>query len=392
MAVLKKVFLKRGKDQALARRHPWVFSGAIARTEGNPTNGDLVNVFSAEGKPLATGFFSLGSIAIRLVAFDAIEPNPAFWQDILAKAVNYRKLLGLLNNKQTNVFRLFNAEGDGIPGLVIDYYNGVAVMQCHTEGTYLIRPILVQALQNLLGKQLTAVYDKSVEALNIKGKNDYLFAAEKPTLPHTVTENGHSFLVDWETGQKTGFFIDQRNNRQVLSQYTAGKKVLNTFCYTGGFSVYAGQNAALVHSVDSSAKAVALADQNIALNNPKAPHQSYVADVFEFFRDSTERYDVMVLDPPAFAKNLHARHNALMAYKRLNAEAFKRIAPSGIVFTFSCSGVVDRNLFEGAVLAGAIEANRNVKIIAQLGPPQCHPVNIFHPEGNYLKGLILYVE
>lgn len=392
----KKVILKRGKEVALQRRHPWIFSGAVFKAEGNPQNGDIVHVYSAEGKALATGFYATGSIAIRLFEFEAVDATPAYWVSKIAQAVAYRKAVGLFDNNQTTVFRLVNAEGDGIPGLIIDYYNGVAVVQCHTEGTYNIRQHIVEALKENLGAGLKAVYDKSAEALGSQGtQNTYLYQSDNTAFgEHTVVENNLTFLVDWETGQKTGFFIDQRDNRRLLGEFSKGKKVLNTFCYTGGFSVYALQaGAALVHSVDSSAKAMELVDKNVALNFPAANnHQSFTSDVFNFFKNTTEVYDTIVLDPPAFAKHMGARHNALIAYKRLNVEAIKRISKGGVLFTFSCSGVVTRELFEGAITAAAIEAGRNVRIIERLGQPLCHPISIFHPEGEYLKGLVLYVD
>lgn len=392
----KKVILKRGKEVALQRRHPWVFSGAVYKAEGNPQNGDIVHVYSAEGQALATGFYSQGSIAIRLFEFDAIEADAAYWQAKIAKAIAYRKTTGIFDAENTNVFRLINAEGDGVPGLIIDYYNGVAVVQCHTEGTYQIRPHLVAALTENLGDRLLAIYDKSAEASGIKeAENGYLYKADAydGSAVRTVVENGLQFLVDWETGQKTGFFIDQRDNRKLLADFSKGKKVLNTFCYTGGFSVFALQaGAALVHSVDSSAKAMELVDKNVALNFADAKHESFTSDVFTFFKNTTEVYDTIVLDPPAFAKHMAARHNALVAYKRLNVEAIKRISAGGILFTFSCSGVVTRELFEGAITAAAIEAGRNVRIVARLGQPSCHPISIYHPEGEYLKGLVLHVE
>lgn len=391
----KKVILKRGKEVALQRRHPWIFSGAVFKAEGNPQNGDIVHVYSAEGKALATGFYATGSIAIRLFDFEAVDATPEYWVSKIATAVNYRKSVGLFSNNATTVFRLVNAEGDGIPGLIIDYYDGVAVVQCHTEGTYNIRPHVVEALKQNLGTELKAVYDKSAEALGSQGiPNGYLYQSDNTQFgEHTVLENNLTFLVDWETGQKTGFFIDQRDNRQLLGNFAADKKVLNTFCYTGGFSVYALQaGAALVHSVDSSAKAMELVDKNVALNFPNAKHESFTSDVFNFFKNTAEVYDTIVLDPPAFAKHMAARHNALIAYKRLNVEAIKRINKGGVIFTFSCSGVVTRELFEGAVTAAAIEAGRNVRIIERLGQPLCHPISIFHPEGEYLKGLVLYVD
>lgn len=392
----KKIILKRGKEVALQRRHPWLFSGAIHRIEGEPKNGEIVHVQSAEGEGLATGFYSRGSIAIRIFEFDTVEANANYWSAKIGKAVAYRKSVGIYGAKDTNVFRLFNAEGDGIPGLIIDFYNGVAVIQCHTHGTYALREMFTNALKDNLGNDLKAVYDKSAESLGEEGaENCYLYQAKgfDAEEVRTVTENGFQFAIDWVSGQKTGFFIDQRDNRKLLGHYAKGKKVLNTFCYTGGFSVYAlAAGATLVHSVDSSLRAVELADHNVELNMKDANHESFSDDVFSFFKNYPETYDVIVLDPPAFAKHMNARHSAIIAYKRLNAEAFKRVNKGGIVFTFSCSGVVTRELFEGAVTAAAIEAGRNVRVLTRLGQPACHPVSIFHSEGEYLKGLVLYVE
>jgi 23S rRNA (cytosine1962-C5)-methyltransferase len=393
---IKQVILKHGKEEALKRRHPWIFSGAIFKAEGNPGNGEIVHVLTGKNEPLGTGFYSRGSIAIRLFEFDVVDANAKYWSEKIGKAIEFRKSIGIYGNKDTNVFRLFNAEGDGVPGLIIDYYNGVAVIQCHTHGTYQLRNMFADALKDNLGKDLKAVYDKSAESLGEEGaENGYLYQAKgfNPEEIQTVKENGFEFAIDWVSGQKTGFFIDQRDNRKLLGEYAKGKKVLNTFCYTGGFSVYALQaGASLVHSVDSSVRAVELADHNVELNIKDAKHESFSDDVFSFFKNYPEKYDVIVLDPPAFAKHMNARHSAIIAYKRLNAEAFKRVNKGGVIFTFSCSGVVTRELFEGAVTAAAIEAGRNVRILTRLGQPACHPVSIFHSEGEYLKGLVLYVE
>jgi 23S rRNA (cytosine1962-C5)-methyltransferase len=392
----KKIILKHGKEEALNRRHPWIFSGAVFKAEGNSGNGEIVHVYSGNGDPLATGFYARGSIAIRLFDFAVVDTTPAYWASKLKQAIDFRKNTGLYDSTETNVFRLFNAEGDGIPGLVIDFYNGVAVIQCHTPGTYALRNKFTEALKETVGKRLKAVYDKSAESLGEEGaENGYLYQAKgfDPDAAQTVQENGLTFEVDWVAGQKTGFFIDQRDNRALLGKYAKGKKVLNTFCYTGGFSVYALQaGATLVHSVDSSLRAVEQADRNVDLNIKEAQHESFTDDVFSFFKNYPEKYDVIVLDPPAFAKHMNARHSAIIAYKRLNAEAFKRINKGGVIFTFSCSGVVTRELFEGAVTAAAIEAGRNVRVLTRLGQPLCHPVSIFHSEGEYLKGLVLYVE
>jgi 23S rRNA (cytosine1962-C5)-methyltransferase len=294
------------------------------------------------------------------------------------------------------VYRLVHAEGDGLPGLIIDVYDNVAVIQAHSAGMYHARPHIAAALQQVLGPNLKAIYDKSAETVPAKAapdaKNGYLFG-QSSGAEHIVHENGHPFAVDWETGQKTGFFIDQRDNRQLLARYAPGRRVLNTFCYTGGFSSYALQaGAALVHSVDSSKRAIELTDRNAELTGLADKHEAFAQDVFSFMKASQEQYDLIVLDPPAFAKHLSARHNALMGYKRLNMEGLKRIAPGGLLFTFSCSQVVSAELFEGAVLAAAIEAGRPARILHRLTQPADHPVSLFHPEGEYLKGLVLAVE
>ncbi|WP_324674202.1 class I SAM-dependent rRNA methyltransferase [Hymenobacter sp. GOD-10R] len=392
------VTLKPGKDQSLRRLHPWVFSGAIARMQGEPQEGEVVAVQAANGEPLGVGHYAPGSIAVRMLRFgaDAAEPGAAFWEERLRNAYQLRQNLGLTgSNDQTNVYRLVHAEGDGLPGLIIDVYDNVAVLQAHSAGMYHARPQIAAALQQVLGENLKAIYDKSAETVPAKAapdaKNGYLFG-QSSGAEHIVHENGQPFAVDWETGQKTGFFIDQRDNRQLLARYAPGRRVLNTFCYTGGFSSYALQaGAELVHSVDSSKRAIELTDRNAELTGLASKHEAYAQDVFSFMKASQEQYDLIVLDPPAFAKHLSARHNALMGYKRLNIEGLKRIAPGGLLFTFSCSQVVSAELFEGAVLAAAIEAGRPARILHRLTQPADHPVSLFHPEGEYLKGLVLAV-
>ncbi len=333
------------------------------------------------------------------MTFEEEEIDLAFWTRKLQKAYDYRKAIGLIDKKETNVFRLVNAEGDGLSGLIIDYYNGTAVLQAHSVGIFQQREHITAALQTVLGEKLKAVYDKSV-ILNPnknKGKihseasmNPYLFGELQED---AVAENGHLFGVDWEKGQKTGFFIDQRNNRQLLSKYVVGKSVLNTFCYSGGFSVYALKaGASLVHSVDSSQKAIDWTDENVKLNGlEENKHESFTADVLKFLNEPPQSYDVIVLDPPAFAKSMRARHRAMKAYRRLNAKALKQIKSGGILFTFSCSGVVERQLFEDTVRSAAIEVGREVRILHYLSQPADHPVNIFHPEGQYFKGMVLHV-
>lgn len=410
-----KLILHSGKEVSLQRKHLWVFSGAIKKIispQGKNIelkDGDVVEVVSNENKYLATGHFQHGSIAVRILSFERTEINSDFWKSKIQAAYDFRKMLGLTDNSETNVFRLVNAEGDNLPGLIIDFYNGVAVMQTHSIGFHLIRKELAEILKNIFGEKLKAVYDKSSETIpkreNLKVENEYLFNSEsgirssetKIERQKIVVENGNKFFVDWESGQKTGFFIDQRENRKLLSHYVKDKTVLNVFCYTGGFSVYAlNAGAKEVYSLDSSKKAIELTEKNIELNNFAARHKSICADALEYFSPSNGggrvEADVIVLDPPAFAKHLSARHKAVQGYKRLNALAMKQIKPNGIIFTFSCSQAVDRNLFYNTIVAAAIESGRNIKALHHLSQPPDHPVNIFHPEGEYLKGLVLFVE
>lgn len=389
-----KLYLNKGKEHSLLRKHPWVFSGAIRKMEGEVAEGDLVSVHSARGEFLGFGHYAPGSIAVRLISFEETEVSSQFWIDKIGRAFTLRQRLGLVDSEKTNTYRLVYAEGDGLPGLIIDVYGGTAVLQAHSIGMWQARQDIAAALKEVMGARLLAVYDKSAESLPqkapVKVENGYILG-EGPGKGE-VLENGNRFSIDWAGGQKTGFFIDQRANRALLGDFVADKKVLNTFCYTGGFSVYALKaGAALVHSVDVSKKAIELTDENIELNGQTDRHASFAMDTFEFFRDQEEVYDVVVLDPPAFAKRMNVRHNALMGYKRLNAEAIRRIAPGGILFTFSCSQVVDKYLFNSTVMAAAIEAGREVKVLHQLNQPADHPFSIFHPEGEYLKGLVLYV-
>ncbi|MGI4884023.1 MAG: class I SAM-dependent rRNA methyltransferase [Janthinobacterium lividum] len=393
------IVLKNGKDHSLRRRHPWVFSGAIARLRGDAGEGDAVRVEAADGELLGVGHFSGGgSIAVRMLDFgsEAALPTPDFWVRKLGNAYQLRQRLALAGTAGTNVFRLVHAEGDGLPGLIIDVYGDVAVVQAHSVGMYRARPEVAAALRVVFGEKLRAIYDKSAETVPGNAvpdaKNGYLFG-ESTGAEHLVTENGHQFAIDWETGQKTGFFIDQRDNRALLARYAAGRRVLNTFCYTGGFSVYAlAAGAEVVHSVDSSKKAIALTERNAALAPHADRHAAYAEDVLGFLKNHPAEYDLLVLDPPAFAKHMGARHAALMGYKRLNAAGIAHLAPGGLLFTFSCSQVVSPELFEGAVLAAAIEAARPARILHRLTQPADHPVSLFHPEGAYLKGLVLAVE
>ena len=387
-----KIILNKGKEQSLLRLHPWVFSGAIKSKEAGLKDGDLVEVFSFENKFLGTGYYANGSIAVRLISFKQVEINDDFWFEKINKAYQYRLALGLIN-EHTNVYRLFFGEGDGVPALVIDNYNGHIVLQAHNIGVYYQREKIVNALKKVFGNALKSIFDKSSETIsqknNVSIKNEFLFGDANNTV---VLENDVKFLVDWSIGQKTGFFIDQRDNRKLLGSYSKGKTVLNTFSYTGGFSIYAAlAGAKTVHSVDVSASAIAIGDKNAELNG-LTNHQSFVEDTFDFLKDKKDVYDVIVLDPPAFAKSRDAKHQAVNGYKRLNALAMKLIKQNGIIFTFSCSGVVDKFLFYNTVTAAAMEAKRNIKILHYLNQPADHPVTPYFPEGEYLKGMVLWVE
>jgi len=389
---MKQVQLYKNKEQSVLRRHPWIFSGAIDLASEDLEDGDVVEVLDAKGKTLATGHFQNATIAVRVLAFDKKEIDAVFFTEKIAAAVELRRKLNLFREDHS-ICRLVHGEGDGLPGLVIDYYNKVAVVQRHSVGMYRSVNLIAEALQKAFSsEELIAVYNKSSETLSNKEhiEDGYLFG--DCTVPHVALENGVKFNIDWIYGQKTGFFIDQRENRALLGKYAQGKSVLNTFCYSGGFSLTALQNGAtFVHSLDSSAKAIELTDVNIALNGFKN-HASIVADAMEYLKDLPESYDIIVLDPPAFAKHRDKRHKAIQGYKRLNANAIRQIKPGGILFTFSCSQVIDKFLFTNTVIAAAIEANRNVRILEQLHQPADHPISAFHPEGEYLKGLVLYVE
>ena len=394
MQPLARVILKKGKEESLERFHPWVFSGAIDRIDGTLEEGDLVSVQKSDGKIIAYGHCAIGSIAVRVFSFGEDVPDDSFWKRRIQQAYELRQKTGLADATDTNVFRLIHGEGDGMPGLIADYYNGTVVLQFHTVGMWLVREAIVQALREVLGKKLVAVYDKSAKTLpfkaDIEAKDGYLFGKSSAG---EVIEYGNRFKVDWEEGQKTGFFIDQRENRRLLSEYAKGKDVLNMFCYTGGFSFSAMRGGAnLVHSVDSSAKAIELTNRNVELNFPgDTRHEAFVADAFDYLQDIKDQYDLIILDPPAFAKHRGALSQALQGYKRLNANAFRQIKPGGILFTFSCSQVVTRNNFREAVFSAAAIAGREVRILHQLSQPVDHPINIYHPEGEYLKGLVLYV-
>jgi 23S rRNA (cytosine1962-C5)-methyltransferase len=385
--------LKPGKEKSLERRHPWVFSGALAQDIKHTPEGDIVNITDINGRYLATGYVQHGSIAVRVLSFTQETIDQAFWSAAVKKSLELRNTLGLPNNT-TNCFRIMHGEGDGIPGLIIDFYNGTAVIQCHSSGIYKHIEMISKALQENMGESLKAVYDKSSETLHgavAEAVNGLIYGQPESDV---VNENGMLFRIDWQTGQKTGFFLDQRDNRRLLGEYAKGKTVLNTFAYTGGFSVYAlTHGAAQVDSVDVSKNAIQLLNDNMALNNPEASnHRGEAADTFTFFKQNDTLYDIVILDPPAFAKSLNARHNALMGYKRLAIEGLKKVKPGGMLFTFSCSQVVDSETFNKTMFSAAIEVGRNVKILHRLTQPADHPVNIYHPEGEYLKGLVLWVE
>jgi 23S rRNA (cytosine1962-C5)-methyltransferase len=393
MASFPRLTLRKNKADALRRFHPWIFSGAILSGADDLPEGETVEVYSSQGEFLALGHYGKGSLAVKIFSFAPVPDLNQLWRDKLQAAYGLRQQIGLVDNPATNAYRLVNAEADGFPGLIIDWYNGVAVIQAHSVGMYHQRQEFVSHLQAIYGPRLQAVYDKSASLLFKQSAQADEYLLGEPGNGE-ILENGHRFLVDWQTGQKTGFFLDQRDHRALLARYAQGQKVLNTFCYSGGFSVYALQaGARAVDSVDSSAKAVGWTKDNVALNSSgTTPHQAIDADVFTFLKDCDADYDVIVLDPPAFAKSLSARHQAVMAYKRLNQLAMSKLRPGGLLFTFSCSQVVIPEYFNGAVMAAAIEAGRPVKILHHLTQPADHPVSIYHPEGLYLKGLVLRVE
>ena len=392
----KKVFLKPGKEESLKRFHPWVFSGAIARVEGEPEEGEVVDVYTSKKEFIACGHFQIGSIAVRVLSFRQEPIDHAFWVRRLQVAKDLRCALGVLGNPQNNTYRLVHGEGDNLPGLIIDVYDHTAVMQAHSAGMHLDRMAVAEALEEVMGDVIQHIYYKSETTLPFKAD---LLATENGFLkggsPENVAmENGLKFHVDWLKGQKTGFFVDQRENRALLERYAKGRNVLNMFCYTGGFSFYAMRGGAnLVHSVDSSAKAIDLTNENVSLNFPgDTRHQAFAEDAFKFLDRMGDQYDLIILDPPAFAKHRDALRNALRGYTKLNAKAFEKIRPGGILFTFSCSQVVNKQDFRNAVFTAAAQSGRSVRILHQLTQPGDHPVNIYHPVGEYLKGLVLYVE
>ena len=443
---MKTIFLRKGKEESLGRFHPWIFSGAIHHTEGGSAleEGDLVEVLSSDGRFLALGHWQIGSIAVRVLTFKRQPINQAFWQKRLSAALDVRRCIGVAGREDNDIYRLVHGEGDNLPGLVIDIYGPTAVMQAHSVGMHVCRNELAAALRETMGESLKAIYYKSETTLPFKAqlgqelrdynralcaeasKNGFLWGESNNDV---ARENGLAFHIDWLKGQKTGFFVDQRDNRSLVERYSKGRKVLNMFCYTGGFSVYAMRGGAeLVHSVDSSAKAIELVDANMELNFPgDNRHEAFAEDAFRFMEktpsyssvatevvaplcgavatssgyskdpsrpkgDLEGRYDLIILDPPAFAKHKDALHNALRGYTKLNAKAFEMIQPGGILFTFSCSQAVNKDQFRTAVFTAAAMARRKVRILHQLHQPADHPINIYHPEGEYLKGLVLYVE
>ncbi|MBO4811870.1 MAG: class I SAM-dependent rRNA methyltransferase [Prevotella sp.] len=398
--MMKQVTLKRGKEESLLRFHPWVFSGAIAHIDQGIAEGDVVRVLTAGGQSIAVGHYQQGSIAVRVLTFDDVQIDDAFWHHRLQQALQARLAMGLARplgeaplERPTNAYRLVHGEGDLLPGLIIDIYGTTAVMQAHSVGMHLARHAIAEQLMKVMEGRIESVYYKSESTLSfVEPQNGFIIGG---TDENTAIENGLKFYVDWLKGQKTGFFVDQRDNRLLLEHYARGRRVLNMFCYTGGFSFYAMRGGAqLVHSVDSSAQAIELTRRNVELNFPGDPrHQAFCEDAFKFLGDGEQNaYDLIVLDPPAFAKHRAALHNALKGYTRLNAKALQKIEPGGILFTFSCSQVVSKDNFRNAVFTAAAQARRQVRILHQLHQPADHPVNIYHPEGEYLKGLVLYVE
>lgn len=391
----KNIYLNKGKEDSLKRFHPWVFSGAIAHMDDGIEEGDIVRVITQSGAFIALGHYQIGSIAVRVLSFQDIAIDDDFWKQRLAAALLMRQCAGIADNPENNTFRLVHGEGDNLPGLVIDCYGKTAVMQAHSVGMHVCRNVIARQLVEVMGNRIENVFYKSETTLPFKAdlgqENGFIYGGSDDNV---AVENGLKFHVDWLKGQKTGFFVDQRENRKLLEHYAKGKTVLNMFCYTGGFSFYAMRgNAKAVHSVDSSAKAIELTNANVELNFPgDKRHQAFCEDAFKFLDAAKDKYDLIILDPPAFAKHRAALHNALKGYTRLNVKAFEKIKSGGILFTFSCSQVVTKDNFRNAVFTAAALAGRNVRILHQLHQPADHPINIYHPEGEYLKGLVLYVE
>lgn len=390
----KTIKLRNGKDQSLKRFHPWIFSGAIARMDDGIAEGDIVRVVDSKEEFLAIGHYQIGSIAVRVLSFTDIEINDSFWFSRLDKALQARRACNIIR-PDNNTYRLVHGEGDRLPGLIIDIYDNAAIIQAHSVGMHMQRKDIARQLRTLYGDKLTCIYYKSETTLPYKAdlseESGFLYGKASDVV---ATENGLKFYIDWLKGQKTGFFIDQHDNRSLIEKYSQGKKVLNMFCYTGGFSVYALRGgASVVHSVDSSERAIEMTNRNIALNFPDAAnHEAYATDAFSYLRDMDNSYDLIVLDPPAFAKHKDALRNALKGYTRLNAKAMQKIKPGGILFTFSCSQAVNKDQFRLAVFTAAAQSHRFVRVLHQLHQPTDHPINIYHPEGEYLKGLVLYIE
>ena len=404
---MKQVRLRKGKEESLKRFHPWVFSGAIASIDEGITEGEVVRVVTNSGDFIAVGHYQEGSIAVRVLTFSDVQIDDEFWHSRLASALKMRQAIGIADNPNNNTYRLVHGEGDNLPGLIIDVYGKTAVMQAHSIGMHLCRKAVARALKDVMESRISHIYYKSETTLPFMTaddmiatphfdtdevlKNGFLLGGSDDNI---ALENGLKFRVDWLKGQKTGFFVDQRENRSLLEKFSKGKRVLNMFCYTGGFSFYAMRGGAeLVHSVDSSAKAIELTKQNVELNFPgDARHEAYCEDAFKYLERAGSNYNLIILDPPAFAKHRGALHNALKGYTRLNQKAFEKIEKGGILFTFSCSQVVTKDHFRNAVFTAAALAKRKVRILHQLHQPADHPINIYHPEGEYLKGLVLYVE
>ena len=395
-----KIILRKGREDSLRRFHPWVFSGAIAEIQGNPAEGDMVAVHASDGSLMAYGHYQIGSIAVRVLSFDESAVRPDFFEVMLSRALQVRVACGLDGSENTNCYRLVHGEGDNLPGLIIDHYDGVCVLQAHSVGMFRAKKQICEALKKVYGPDLKAVYDKSSGTAPFKAGleliDGYMYRREDfNDDEQTVLENGHKFIVNWTEGQKTGFFLDQRDNRALVGSVARGRNVLNLFCYTGGFSIYALAGGAVhVDSVDSSKKAMMMVDRNVELNGfDPTRHTSLCCDAIDYLKNVPEgKYDLMIVDPPAFAKHRGALKNALRAYQRLNAAAISKVAPGGLVFTYSCSQVVDKEAFALAVFSAAAQTGRSVRILDRLNQPCDHSVNIYHPEGEYLKGLLLYVE
>ncbi|WP_165021172.1 class I SAM-dependent rRNA methyltransferase [Dysgonomonas sp. ZJ279] len=392
----KKIILKPKKEESLLRFHPWIFSGAVQRKDDNLTEGEVVAVYTNSNEFIAVGHYQIGSIEVRILSFEEEEIDSRFWQKRLSAALELRKSIGLIS-PTNNSYRLIHGEGDSLPGLIVDVYAGTAVIQSHSVGMHESRMAICDAMREVMGDSLQNIYYKSETTLPFKAdlgaENGYLFGGTN--VEEVAEENGLKFYPDWVKGQKTGFFVDQRDNRSLLEKYATGRSVLNMFCYTGGFSFYALRgDAKLVHSVDSSSKAIMLTDKNVELNFPgDKRHEAFAEDAFKYLANINKGdYDLIILDPPAFAKHRGAIRNALQGYKRLNAVAFDKVAKGGIVFTFSCSQVISKDAFRLAVFSAAAQSGRSVRILHQLTQPADHPINIYHPEGEYLKGLVLYVE